>query len=591
MKKALNRIVLRITLCALLCTSLKLSATTIKREFRAVWVSTVYCLDWPRNSNGNALQGQSSTIVAQQKERLCQIFDSMKMHGFNAIFFQVRPMSDALYKSSMEPISSYLTGTRGSSTSWDPLEYAVAEAHKRGLELHAWVNPYRWAGSATVDWNTPWDNQIKAKGWILTTDKGKILNPGIVDVRNHIVDVCKEIITNYDVDGLVFDDYFYNSGTPEDETAGDYTIYKNSGTTLSIADWRRNNVNQMVKAVYNMVQANKPYIRFGISPAGVASKGADDAGIAPYVGAGDWQYDGIYSDPLAWLSKGIVDYISPQLYWPTTHSTNPFGPLTRWWSNVAAHFNRHHYASHSISSLTDASTTSDWAEYALQIQLSRNYTTNNAPGCILFRTGFISGPNATGLGHYLQTTKFVKASLSPVIKWKKHNTYGTVSNLALSGSTLSWTGIDDAPVKYSIYAIPNSVSYTSAFRSDGDGISSDYLLGVSYNNSFSLPIDKTSGYGYAVCVMDGYDTEYTPQTLQVTGINTISNDEFAMKFNGHQILFSLTAESVRIFNLSGICVATYNHVDEAELNLPGGVYIMKAKSQGGSIITSRFILH
>ena len=321
MKKALNRIVLRITLCALLCTSLKLSATTIKREFRAVWVSTVYCLDWPRNSNGNALQGQSSTIVAQQKERLCQIFDSMKMHGFNAIFFQVRPMSDALYKSSMEPISSYLTGTRGSSTSWDPLEYAVAEAHKRGLELHAWVNPYRWAGSATVDWNTPWDNQIKAKGWILTTDKGKILNPGIVDVRNHIVDVCKEIITNYDVDGLVFDDYFYNSGTPEDETAGDYTIYKNSGTTLSIADWRRNNVNQMVKAVYNMIQANKPYIRFGISPAGVASKGADDAGIAPYVGAGDWQYDGIYSDPLAWLSKGIVDYISPQLYWPTTHST------------------------------------------------------------------------------------------------------------------------------------------------------------------------------------------------------------------------------------------------------------------------------
>ena len=580
------------SLFTLLYTPLKLSAaTTIKREFRAVWVSTVYCLDWPTTSGGNALQGLTSTIVTQQKARLGQILDSMKIHGFNAIFFQVRPMSDALYKSTLEPISSYLTGIRGSATSWDPLEYAISEAHKRGLELHAWVNPYRWAGSATVDWNTTWDNEIKAKGWILTSEKGKILNPGLVDVRNHIVNVCKEIITKYNVDGLVFDDYFYNSGTPEDNTAGDYTLYKKSGTSLSMADWRRNNVNEMVKAVYTMVQENKPYIRFGISPAGVASKGAAAVGITAYSGASDWQYDGIYSDPLTWLSKGIIDYISPQLYWSTTNSTNPFGPLTNWWSKTAAHFHRHHYASHSISSLTNTSTITDWAQYATQIQLSRNYTINNAPGCVLFRTGFISGPNAMGLGHYLQTTKFVKFCLSPIINWKKHDTYGMVSSLNLSGATLSWTGIDDAPVKYSVYAIPNEVSYTSAFRSDGDGISSDYLLGVCYGDSYTLPVDKTSGYGYAVCILDGYGTEYTPQTLLITGVNTLGNDEFAMKVNGHQISFSLTAESVKIFNLSGICVESFDHIDEAELNLPEGLYIMKAKSQRGSIITSRFILH
>ena len=205
-----------LTVAALLCGEAGLfAATPIKREFRAVWVSTVYCLDWPTKSTGEALQGTSTLIVNTQKLRLRQILDSMKQHRFNVIFFQVRPMSDALYRSSVEPTSSYLTGSRGVRASWDPLEFAVEEAHKRGLELHAWVNPYRWAGSATVDWNTPWDQEVKEKGWILSTSSGKILNPGIPEVEQHIVDVCEEIITNYDVDGLVFDDYFYNSGTPE----------------------------------------------------------------------------------------------------------------------------------------------------------------------------------------------------------------------------------------------------------------------------------------------------------------------------------------------------------------------------------------
>ena len=417
-----------LTVAALLCGEAGLfAATPIKREFRAVWVSTVYCLDWPTKSTGEALQGTSTLIVNTQKLRLRQILDSMKQHRFNVIFFQVRPMSDALYRSSVEPTSSYLTGSRGVRASWDPLEFAVEEAHKRGLELHAWVNPYRWAGSATVDWNTPWDQEVKEKGWILSTSSGKILNPGIPEVEQHIVDVCEEIITNYDVDGLVFDDYFYNSGTPENSTAGDWQTYRSSGTNMSIADWRRDNVNRMIKAVYDMVQETKPYVRFGVSPAGVASGGAADVGIEPYRGASDWQYAGIYSDPLAWLDQGSVDYISPQLYWRTNHATNPFGPLTRWWSNTAKHFNRHHYASHSVSSLTNNSTTADWLEYATQVQLSRDYTQDNAPGCVFFRSGFISGPNAKGLGHYLENNKFQSESLVPEITWKDHDTYGTVA--------------------------------------------------------------------------------------------------------------------------------------------------------------------
>lgn len=564
--------------------------SALKREFRGVWVSTVYCLDWPTTASGAALQGSSSTVVKQQKARLCQILDSMEQHGFNAIFFQVRPMSDAFYRSSYEPVSSYLTGKRGSLCQWDPLEYAIQEAHKRGMELHAWVNPFRWAG-ATVTWATPWDREVISKGWILTSENGKILNPGIPDVRSHIVKVCKEIISKYNVDGLVFDDYFYKSGTPEDETAGDYTLYKKSGTKMSMADWRRNNVNVAMKDIYEMVQETKPYIRFGISPAGVASGGASDAGVTAYEGAYDWQYSGIYSDPLAWLKDGIIDYISPQLYWPTDHKTNPFGPLTKWWSKTAAHFNRHHYASHSISSLTDESTKVDWAQFASQIRLSRSYTVNNAPGCVLFRSGNISGPNATGLGHYLETTTFTRLALPPEITWKEHATYGIVSNLALKDSTLSWTGLEGEPVRYTVYAIPNSVGYTRSFRSDGDGIRSDYLLGMCYDTSFKLPGKKLTDYGYAVCILDGYGKEYTPQTLLVSDVNTIGNDDFAMKVSAHRIRFSSLAEEVSIFNISAVCVANYSRVDDIALDLPAGVYLIKAKSVSGTVITNKFIIN
>lgn len=567
------------------------AATPIKREFRAVWVSTVYCLDWPTYSTGGALQGTSSLIVNTQKLRLRQILDSMKQHRFNVIFFQVRPMSDALYRSSVEPTSSYLTGERGQRATWDPLEYAVEEAHKRGLELHAWVNPYRWAGSATVDWNTPWDQEVKNKGWILSTSSGKILNPGIPEVEEHIVNVCKEIITNYDVDGLVFDDYFYNSGTPENSTAGDWQTYRNSGTSMSMADWRRDNVNRMIKAVYDMVQENKPYVRFGVSPAGVASGGAADVGIDPYVGASDWQYAGIYSDPLAWLNQGSVDYISPQLYWRTNHATNPFGPLTRWWSNTAKHFNRHHYASHSVSSLTNNSTTADWMEYATQVQLSRDYTLDGAPGCVFFRSGFISGPNAKGLGHYLENNKFQSESLVPEITWKDHDTYGTVSDINIEDNTLSWTGLDDEPVKYSVYAIPSDMDYEDALRSDGDGISTEYLLGVSYENSYTIPEEKMSDYGFAVCILDKYGKEYAPQTFDVLGINPVSNDGFALKMSGRILRFTHNAASVQVYDMTGICVAQYRNVDEVELDLPDGIYIVKAKSDSGSLITSKLKIH
>ena len=341
----------------------------VKREVRSVWMATVWALDWP----------SSTSSTTAQKNEMVKYLDVLQKNNFNAIYFQVRTMSDAFYKSSYEPWSSYLTGTRGKDPGWDPLAFVVEECHKRGMECHAWVNPYRF--STGSNWSTAQDQALKSAGMLLayTKSDGKtttILNPGLESVRKRIVDVCKEIISNYDVDGLVFDDYFYPEGIPVTSSAGDYDLWQKSGASMTFGDWRRNNVNQMVADVYNMVQQQKPYVRFGISPAGAACTSAAVAakhGIDRCPVASDWQYDGIFSDPVAWLEAGTIDYISPQLYWKTNHKTNPFGPMTKWWSYVAKHFGRHHYASHSISFLNSSNTASDWEEIGKQVQFSRDY--------------------------------------------------------------------------------------------------------------------------------------------------------------------------------------------------------------------------
>ncbi len=495
--------------------SLAVADTHIKREFRSAWVATVWCLDWPSQT------GTSSSVISSQRTQMTNYLDKLKADNFNAVFFQVRSMCDAMYKSSYEPWSSYLTGTRGKEPGWDPLAFAVSECHKRGLECHAWVNPYRWATSAS-GWNTAQDQELKDAGLLLTyttSSNGSqttttILNPGLKETNQRIVNVCKEIITNYNVDGIVFDDYFYPSGIPTNNTAEDYDLWKNSGSSLSFANWRRNNVNQMVADVYNMIQSVNPAIRFGISPAGVAcssSSVASTHGVSPCPAGSDWQYAGIFSDPVQWLQDGTIDYISPQIYWRTDHSTNPFGPITQWWSEVAKKFGRHHYASHSISALGTSSNNNEeyWSNYGQQIQYSRDYTQNAAPGAVFYSAAYLNGSKATGLGEYLLENKFQRPALAPAIDWKPSHNYGKVTHLRISSNTLLWD--DCGNVKYAVYAIPNSVSDSKAESSTAGGILSDYLIDITYTNSFTIKQAYKTGYHFAVSIVDYFGNEYAPR--------------------------------------------------------------------------------
>lgn len=553
----------------------------VKREVRSVWMATVWALDWP----------SSTSSTTAQKNEMVKYLDVLQKNNFNAVYFQVRTMSDAFYKSSYEPWSSYLTGTRGKDPGWDPLAFVVEECHKRGMECHAWVNPYRF--STGSNWSTAQDQALKSAGMLLayTKSDGKtttILNPGLESVRKRIVDVCKEIISNYDVDGLVFDDYFYPEGIPVTSSAGDYDLWQKSGASMTFGDWRRNNVNQMVADVYKMVQQQKPYVRFGISPAGAACTSAAVAakhGIDRCPVASDWQYDGIFSDPVAWLEAGTIDYISPQLYWKTNHKTNPFGPMTKWWSYVAKHFGRHHYASHSISFLNSSNTTSDWEEIGKQVQFSRDYTENEAPGAVFYSAAYVTGKKQSGFGEWLQVNKFQNKALTPAIDWKKSDLEKVqVSALNKRATVLSWTGVGN--VRYSVYAVPESVNVETL----NSNIPAEYLLGVSYKTTYTMPDDKKSGYNYAVCVLDRYGNEYEPVYYGQSGVECIGgNSGLTADYADGELRLSAVADEVFVYNEAGALVANSRNCNRLALSVQAGMYIVRMIGNGG-VSTEKIIV-
>lgn len=553
----------------------------VKREVRSVWMATVWALDWP----------SSTSSTTAQKNEMVKYLDVLQKNNFNAVYFQVRTMSDAFYKSSYEPWSSYLTGTRGKDPGWDPLAFVVEECHKRGMECHAWVNPYRF--STGSNWSTAQDQALKSAGMLLayTKSDGKtttILNPGLESVRKRIVDVCKEIISNYDVDGLVFDDYFYPEGIPVTSSAGDYDLWQESGASMTFGDWRRNNVNQMVADVYNMVQQQKPYVRFGISPAGAACTSAAVAakhGIDRCPVASDWQYDGIFSDPVAWLEAGTIDYISPQLYWKTNHKTNPFGPMTKWWSYVAKHFGRHHYASHSISFLNSSNTTSDWEEIGKQVQFSRDYTENEASGAVFYSAAYVTGKKQSGFGEWLQVNKFQNKALTPAIDWKKSDLEKVqVSALNKRATVLSWAGVDN--VRYSVYAVPESVNVETL----DSNIPAEYLLGVSYKTTYTMPDDKKSGYNYAVCVLDRYGNEYEPVYYGQSGVECIGgNSGLTADYADGELRLSAVADEVFVYNEAGALVANSRNCNRLTLSVQAGMYIVRMIGNGG-VSTEKIIV-
>lgn len=358
-------------------------------EMRGVWVSSVYNLDYPSSP---------TTDPDKLKAEADEILDNCVKWGLNAVFLQVRPSGDALYKSDLFPWSKYLTGSVGTAPQdgFDPLEYWVEAAHKRGLELHAWINPYRITRSKDTEWNSlPSTHPAKMNpDWVVKYSDGNYyFNPGIPEVRDLVTRGAVEIVQNYDVDGLHMDDYFY-PGTDFNDAA----TYQKYGSSFSnIADFRRDSVNQLVAQLDTAVHNIDPDIQFGISPSGIwANKSTDPRGSNT---SGSEHYVSSYADSLYWIENGLVDYIIPQIYWEIGHKLADFATLADWWNDAVAGSDVHLYigmgAYRCADNPTGVWTTTD----PLFDSLAYLENKDNVGGCVFFRYGSI--PAVSGMADRL----------------------------------------------------------------------------------------------------------------------------------------------------------------------------------------------
>ena len=293
------------------------NAQAAEKEMRAAWVSSVYNLDWPKTQNN----------ASKQKSELTQLMDKLKGCGINTIILQVRPESDTFYKSSINPWSKYLTGTQGKNPGYDPLAFAVSEAHKRGMEIHAWFNPYRVTSSGT-NLNALVSSHPARKNpdWVIKYGNKMYYDPGNPEVVNYLVKTIKEVVDNYDIDGVHFDDYFYPSSKFPDDAS-----YKKYGKGQNKDNWRRENVNTLLRKVKAVVNTRSG-CEFGVSPFGIWRNKSASCPDGSETG-GSQSYNNMYADSRTWIRKGYVDYIVPQIYWPIGFGAADYSKLVKWWAN------------------------------------------------------------------------------------------------------------------------------------------------------------------------------------------------------------------------------------------------------------------
>lgn len=401
-------------------------------EFRGVWVATVANIDWPSKKGLN---------VSQLKKEAQEILNLQKELGMNSVILQVRPAGDAIYPSQLEPWSLYISGKQGNApeNKFDPLQYWIEEAHKRDLELHAWINPFR----ASLNISTPLHFSHPAKKhpeWTIQYGNKLNYNPGLPEVQQHLLTVIGDLLTRYDIDGIHMDDYFYPYPIAG-EVFNDSTTYiqqLNFDAPISIGDWRRKNIDVFIQSVSELINEQKPWVRFGVSPFGVWRNKSDDERGSD-TKAGVTCYDNLYADVLKWTDEGWLDYVAPQVYWSTRDEAVNYTKLIKWWNQEVS--NRDVYIGHGIYKINGPQPYWDNPqEVAQQIKLSRELT--NVKGNIFYsHKHFVRENNQ--LNKMLSGNYFKNRALTPPMFWKKSIQLLPVSNLAYKKKMITWEQNDE----------------------------------------------------------------------------------------------------------------------------------------------------
>ncbi len=425
-------------------------------EFRAAWVATVANINWPSKRN--------LSTEEQQREAI-QLLDFLQAHHFNAVIFQVRPQADALYQSSLEPWSYYLTGTQGKAPSpyYDPLQFWIEAAHDRGLELHVWLNPYRAhspAGGEVTD-----SSLVKKRPDLVVKlkDGHWWFDPSKKGTREHSTAVVMDLVKRYDIDGVHFDDYFYPypsyNGNADFPDSASYQEYINSGGKLNRGDWRRNSVNVFIENLYKSIKAEKPYVKFGLSPFGTWRPGF------PSIVEGFDQYNQLYADARLWLNEGWIDYFTPQLYWRISSPTVSFPVLLGWWANENKK-DRHLWPGMSVGRDTTLANTT---EVVNQIMITRGMLPNSS-GEVHWSIGSLT--KDSNLAKAVVEGPYKNQALVPPTPWLDNTAPASpeITTLVTAGDSvkIGWKHPNEADVFHWVvyYQYGNKWSYTILNRRD-----------------------------------------------------------------------------------------------------------------------------
>ena len=496
-----------------------------KYEFRGVWMSTAYNIDWP----------QAKATAENQRADYINKVDRLAAAGFNALIFQVRPMGDAFYPSNFATWSQYITGTQGTNPGYDPLAFALEEAKKRNLEFHAWFNPFRISTDANFDVaayisRLPAESPLKNNPqWIVkyagSSRTNFWINPGIPEARQYVIDTILEVVRNYDIDGVHLDDYFYPYPvTTKDITGKDVRVdfpdnaeFTSFGAGFaSKGDWRRDNVNKFIEQLYASIKNQKSSVKFGVSPFGIWKNSTAEGGAGTN---GMSSFSDLFADSKLWIDKGWLDYIIPQVYWNFGFAAADYKLLTDWWSQKVSGRNVSLYIGHAAYKIGDASQSAAWSNAAeIPNQIIYNRKNTYIQGSAFFSTRDILA-NKLGIYDQMKDNLYKTKALIPTMPWRDAVVPEAPSVISAvpSGSNIEvkWNKSPAADVKkYVIYRFAEGETVN---LQDSSKIAAIVNANAAAVNSYTdITAGAASRYIYVVTALDAYNNESIASSFGMT---------------------------------------------------------------------------
>ena len=481
---------------------------SLPRAFRGVWVATVGNIDWPSSKD---------LSTDQQKKEIINLLDQFKSMNFNAVVFQIRPSADAIYNSKYEPWSFYLSGENNKAPNpyYDPLAFIISETHKRGMEFHAWLNPYRAVVNYMEYRSNPYPLTYEKPEWFINYGKNKYFDPGSPEVRVYTNKVVADIVLNYDIDAIHFDDYFYpykvNGQSFDDQRS--FKAYGGSLYPDQLEDWRRSNVNTIIEELHHTIKSIKPWVQFGISPFGVWRNSSEDQ-RGSKTEAGQTNYDHLYADILYWMQNGWLDYVLPQAYWHIGHDKVDYKTIIQWWADNS--FGTNLYIGHAMYRLGVKNEDLAWnVQHPTQIesQLNFNKSISQVKGSVFFSAKSFRN-NPFKINQVFEDKLFQNPILQPIANKKKKFTpqpvqHARLTKLKNKQHLLEWDimpeHIEHQAVKFLVYLFDENEAHNINKNSNLIDLTGEtsllfpkkkiksgqsiMIIAVSKNNDLSSPVN------------------------------------------------------------------------------------------------------